>query len=296
MLEYMKIVKSFGDRITDIIIIIFMWLVIAITLYPFIFVISMSISDPIYAIKQEVWLLPKGFSLGSYKMCFQNRDIWNSYYNTVYYAAFGTAINIFMTIIAAYPLSRKKFVAKNFLMLGIAFTMFFGGGLIPSFLLIQKLGLYNTRWAMLLPGAVGAYYIIIARTYFETIPDSLQESAKLDGANDITILFRIFLPLCKPIIAVLVLFYAVGHWNSYFGALLYLPNAKLQPLQLYLVKILIQNQQSMLEGITDQFERTLYAVQLKYAAIIVSILPIVCVYPFLQKYFVKGVMIGAIKQ
>ena len=164
-----------------------------------------------------------------------------------------------------------------------------------SFILIQKLGMYNTRWAMLIPGAVGAYYIIIARTYFETIPDSLHESAILDGANDITILSRIFFPLSKPIIAVLILFYAVGHWNSYFSALLYLPNAKLQPLQLYLVKILIQNQQSMLEGMTDQYERTLYAVQLKYAAIIVAILPIICVYPFLQKYFVKGVMIGAIK-
>jgi putative aldouronate transport system permease protein len=292
----MKVVKSPGERIVDVLILLFMWFVIVITLYPFIYVISMSISDPIYAIKQEVWLLPKGFSLGAYEMCFKNPDIWRSYYNTIIYTVFGTMINIFMTTIAAYPLSRKKFVFKNVFMLGIAFTMFFGGGLIPSFLLIQKLGIYNTRWAMLIPGAVGAYYIIIARTYFETIPDSLQESAKLDGANDIMILFRIFLPLSKPIIAVLTLFYAVGHWNSYFSALLYLPNAELQPLQLYLVKILIQNQQSMLEGMTDQFERTLYAVQLKYAAIIVSILPIICVYPFLQKYFVKGVMIGAIKQ
>ena len=281
---------------TDAVIVFLLFFIIVITLYPFIYVLSMSISDPIYAIKQEIWLLPKGFSLGAYKMCFENPDIWNSYYNTIWYAVVGTCINILMTIIAAYPLSRRTFFAKDFFMMGIAFTMFFGGGLIPAFLLIKNLGLYNTRWAMVIPGAVGAYYIIIARTYFETIPESLQESAKIDGANDITILFRIFIPLCKPIIAVLILFYAVGHWNSYFSALIYLPNVKLQPLQLYLVKILIQNQMSMMSGMTDQYERTLYAVQLKYAAIIVSILPIICTYPFLQKYFVKGVMIGAIKQ
>lgn len=292
----MKIKKTVGERIVDIIIILIMCFVVFITLYPFIYVLSMSISDPIYAIQNKVWFLPKGLSTAAYKMCFENETIWRSYYNTIWYTVVGTAINIFMTILAAFPLSRKKFVCKNQIMFFITFTMFFGGGLIPSFLLIKKLGLYNTRWALILPSAVSAYYIIIARTYFTTIPESLAESAKLDGANDITILFRIFLPLAKPIIAVLTLYYAVGHWNSYFSALIYLPNEKLQPLQLYLVKILIENQQDMMQGMTDQFERTLQAVQLKYAAIIVSILPIICVYPFLQKYFVQGVMIGAIKE
>lgn len=292
----MKIRKSFGEKISDIIIILINCLVIIITLYPFIFVISMSISDPVYAMRQEVFFLPKGFSTEAYKIVFENPDIWTSYYNTIWYTLVGTVINVILTVMAAYPLSRKSFFARNHIMVFIAFTMFFSGGLIPSYIIVNNLHLYNTRWAIILPGAVSAFNVIMARTFFETIPESLQESAKIDGANEMKILTSLILPLSKPIIAVLVLFYAVGHWNSYFSSLIYLSDAKLQPLQLYLYKILVKQQESLMEGMVDQYERALVGTQVKYAAIIVTILPIIFIYPFLQKYFVKGVMIGAVKE
>ncbi len=291
----MKIKKTIGEKISDMFLYAFMLLVICITLYPFIYVLSMSISEPIRAVTGEVWLLPKGFSLSAYKMVFQNKQVWLSYYNTIWYTSVGTAINVVMTILAAYGLSRKTFFARNQIMFLIAFTMFFSGGMIPMFVLVNKLDIYNTRWAMILPKAVSAYYIIVARTFFSTIPDSLSESAKLDGANDIVILFKIFIPLSMPIISVLLLFYAVGHWNSYFDALIYLPKTSLHPLQLFLRKVLIENDPTLMGGMADQYERGLAALQLRYAIIIVAILPIVMVYPFLQKHFVKGVMIGAIK-
>jgi putative aldouronate transport system permease protein len=235
--------------------------------------------------------------VGAYKLVFENPDVWRAYYNTIWYTLVGTTINVFMTVIGAYPLSRKNLIGRNFFTFFITFTMFFSGGLIPSFLLIKNLGLYNTRWAMVLPGAVSAWYIIIARTYFQSsIPDGLIDAAKIDGCNDISILFRIVIPLSAPIIAVLALFYAVGHWNSFFNALLYLPDKNLQPIQIYLVRVLIQASPELIGQIQDEFARSAYFIQLKYAVIIITILPIICVYPFLQKYFVKGVMIGAIKE
>lgn len=291
----MEIRKTFGEKVSDAIIVLINCLVIIITLYPFIYVISMSISDPVHAMRQEVFFLPKGFSTGAYEMVFENPDIWISYYNTLWYTVVGTVLNIIFTVLAAYPSSRKDFFARNYIMVFIAFTMFFSGGLIPTYMIVNGMGLYNTRWAIILPGLVGAFYIIMARTFFETIPDSLQESAKIDGANELKILTKIMLPLSKPILAVLVLFYAVGHWNSYFSALIYLSDAKLQPIQLYLYKILVKQQESLMEGITDQYARASIGMQVKYAAIMVTILPIIFIYPFLQKYFVKGVMIGAVK-
>jgi putative aldouronate transport system permease protein len=257
----------------------------------------MSISSPEHVLQQDIWFLPKGFSVGAYKLVFENPDVWRAYYNTIWYTLVGTTINVFMTVIGAYPLSRKNLIGRNFFTFFITFTMFFSGGLIPSFLLIKNLGLYNTRWAMVLPGAVSAWYIIIARTYFQSsIPDGLIDAAKIDGCNDISILFRIVIPLSAPIIAVLALFYAVGHWNSFFNALLYLPDKNLQPIQIYLVRVLIQASPELIGQIQDEFARSAYFIQLKYAVIIITILPIICVYPFLQKYFVKGVMIGAIKE
>ncbi|MCZ8512157.1 carbohydrate ABC transporter permease [Paenibacillus filicis] len=288
--------KTAGDKISDLFIIVSMWFVIIITVYPFLFVFSMSISDPKYVLDQSVWLFPKGFSVESYKRVFENPDIWSAYYNTIFYTVIGTILNVALTIFGAYPLSRRSFFARKQLMIFIVFTMFFSGGLIPLFILIKDLGLYNTRWAMIIPGAVSAFLLIVARTFFQSIPESLDESAKMDGANDITIMFRIIMPLSKPIIAVLALFYAVGHWNSYFSAMIYLPDAKLQPLQLYLVKILIQNQDKLSEGLTDEFNRALFTLQLKYSIIIVAILPILLIYPFLQKYFAKGVMVGSLKE
>lgn len=272
-----------------------MLLVIVVCLYPLVYVLSMSISDPLAAARREVWLLPKGFSVSSYQIIFENQQVWRSYYNTIYYTVFGTIINVVMTIILAYPLSRRNFFLRNPISIMVTFTMFFGGGLVPSFILINQLGLYNTRWAILIPSAISAYNMIIAKTFFQSIPESLVESAKLDGASDLRILFSIVFPLSMPIISVLVLYYAVGHWNSYFPALLYLNDADLQPLQLYLRRILIENTGELSGDMAISVDKSLAAMQLKYSIIIVSTLPILCIYPFLQKYFVKGVMIGAIK-
>lgn len=288
--------KSAGDKITDGLIVALMWIVMAITLYPFIYVLSMSISNPIYVIDRSVWLYPKGFSLKAYEKVFENPDIWRAYFNTVFYTVVGTSLNIIMTVLGAYPLARKSFFARKQVMLFIVVTMFFSGGLIPLFILIQNLGIYNTRWAVILPGLVSAFLIIITRTFFQSIPESLHESAKLDGAGEFKTLTRIVIPLSMPIIAVLALFYAVGHWNSFLPAMMYLPDARLQPLSLYLVKVLIQNSANMLEGMVDQYDRAMFTVQLKFSMIIVAVVPILAVYPFLQKYFVKGVMIGSLKE
>lgn len=279
----------------DLLILLIMLLVIVVCLYPLVYVLSMSISDPLAAARREVWLLPKGFSVSSYQIIFENQQVWRSYYNTIYYTVFGTIINVVMTIILAYPLSRRNFFLRNPISIMVTFTMFFGGGLVPSFILINQLGLYNTRWAILIPSAISAYNMIIAKTFFQSIPESLVESAKLDGASDLRILFSIVFPLSMPIISVLVLYYAVGHWNSYFPALLYLNDADLQPLQLYLRRILIENTGELSGDMAISVDKSLAAMQLKYSIIIVSTLPILCIYPFLQKYFVKGVMIGAIK-
>jgi len=279
----------------DAFIFLFMLLVVAICLYPLLYVFSMSISDPLAAARKEVWLFPKGFSLKSYQIIFENQQVWRSYYNTIFYTVFGTLINVVMTIMLAYPLSRKTFFLRNPISMMVTFTMFFGGGMIPSFILINNLGLYNTRWAILIPGAISAYNMIIAKTFFQSIPESLIESARLDGANDLRVLFSIVFPLSMPIISVLILYYAVGHWNSYFSALLYLNDAALQPLQLYLRRILIENTGELSGDMAISVDKSLAAMQLKYSIIIVSTLPILCIYPFLQKYFVQGVMIGAIK-
>lgn len=285
-----------GGRLADGCLYAVMLFVICITLYPFLFVFSMSISKPIYVMEQSVWLFPKGLSFSAYERIFDNPEVWRSYGNTLFYTVAGTLLNVTMTALAAYPLSRKGFFLRKYMMLFVVVTMFFGGGMIPMFILMQELGIYNTRWAILLPTAASAFLIIIARTFFQSIPESLHESAKLDGANDMTILTRIVLPLSQPILAVLTLFYAVNHWNSFFPALMYLPDPSLQPLSLYLMKILVQGQEVMVEGMIDSYDRTMHSIQIKYAMIIITVLPIVTIYPFLQKYFVQGVMIGSLKE
>lgn len=293
----MEIKKSAGEKVFEGAIAFLLILIILITLYPFVYVFSASISDPKEVAAQNVWLLPKGFSLESYRMAFENPDLWQSYYNTIWYTVVGTALNVLVTVIGAYPLSRKDFFGKGFFMVFIAITMFFSGGLIPMFILVKNLNLYNTRWALILPGLVTTWNLIIARVYFQSsIPESLPEAAKIDGCTDIGILFKIVLPLSTPILAVLTLYYAVGHWNSYFNALIYLADRKLQPVQIYLMKVLIEQSEEALGGMEGVSSRSMYAVQMRYTIIIIVILPILCVYPFLQKYFVKGVMIGAIKE
>lgn len=291
----MKIKQTVGERVWNWSIISVMFLVGLVTLYPLIYVFSMSISAQEYVLRQEVWFLPKGFSLASYKLVFENQQIWTAYRNTLWYTTVGTVVNVLLTLLGAYALSRRQFFARRQLSFLITFTMFFTGGMIPLFILINNIGLYDTRWAMILPTAVGAWYLIIAQSFFASLPESLEESAKLDGANDFVVFLRIALPVSKPIIAVLILYYAVGHWNSYFNAMLYLPSVDLQPLQMYLMKILTQASTELAGNMSAGIERDNIVEQLKYATIIVAVLPVLCVYPFLQKYFVKGVMVGAVK-
>lgn len=271
--------------------------VTAVTIYPLIYVISMSISSADAVLKQEVFLFPKGFSVGSYKLVLQNQQVWRAYYNTIWYTVVGTTINIAITIMAGYALSRRVFFLGRPAMILIVITMFFSGGLVPLFVLVSRLGLYDTRWAIILPVAVNTWNLIITRTYMQiSIHESLPESAKIDGCTDIRILLSIVLPLAKPIIAVLTIFYAVFHWNSWFSSTLFLSDVGLHPLQVYLRKLLIQAQLDTAYATETTSEYIAYIEQLKYSTIVVATLPILCVYPFLQKYFVQGVMLGSIKE
>jgi len=226
--------------------------------------------------------------------------LWRSYYNTLWYTVIGTLLNLVLTIAAAYPLSRSNFILKKIFTLFITITMFVSGGIIPLFILVSKMGIYNTRWAIVLPAAVNAFNIFLMRVYFQTsIPKELIETATIDGCNDIRILLKIILPLSKPIVSVIALFVAVGFWNNYFSALLFLPNASLQPITVMLQRVLIMNSVTSLISITMDPEAQMtalsYASQIKYTVVIVTILPIVCIYPFFQKYFVKGIMVGSLK-
>jgi putative aldouronate transport system permease protein len=283
-----------GRLIFNIINISIMIIVCALTLYPFLFVAAASLSKPIFIAQGKVGIIPQGFTTTAYKMVFEYPMIGRSYLNTILYTSLGTSINILLTIFAAYPLSRKNFVGRKFFSLMIFIPIIFNSGLIPSFLVVNGLGLRNTVWAMVIPGAIASFNVIIMRTFFEGIPEALEESARIDGASHMQILIRIILPLSVPSIATVCLFYAVGHWNSFFGALLYLRDQKMQPIQIVLRNIVIMNQtDSVMQSISD--DRAQISESIKYATIMVATLPILIVYPFIQKYFVQGVMIGSVK-
>ncbi|MFZ4199770.1 carbohydrate ABC transporter permease [Lysinibacillus sp. NPDC056220] len=289
--------ESKGDRAFTIFNYIFLAIVAVVVLYPLIFVLSASLSNPEYVISGDLWLWPKEFTVEAYEKVFQNPDIINGFINTLKYTLFGTLLNIVMTICAAYPLSRRHLKGKGFIMAFMVFTMFFSGGLIPTYLLIRDLGMINTFWVMIIPNAVAVWNIIIMRTFFQSIPYELEESAMIDGAGNFRILWSIVLPLSLPVMAVMVLFYAVGHWNSYFQALIYLQDQDKFPLQLILRQILIQGQaDDMIKATSESFLAQKLSVEgLKYAVLIVANLPMLMLYPFLQRYFVKGVMIGSLK-
>ncbi|SMG37263.1 carbohydrate ABC transporter membrane protein 2, CUT1 family [Paenibacillus aquistagni] len=288
---------SIGERVFEVFNILFMILLCLVTLYPFYYVLIASFSDPSWIVKQRglIWL-PEGFNLDAYVRVLDNPMILQGYMNTLFVVTVGTLINVFMTALGAYGLSRQNVMWKNPIMFFIVFTMFFSGGLIPNYLLVSELGMLDSLWALIIPGAISAFNLIIMRTAFHGVPISLEESAKLDGANDFTVLFRIILPLSLPVIAVMILFYGVGHWNSWFNALIYLRDRELYPLQLVLREILITNStDSMMTG-TNAADTMPIGETIKYATIVVATVPILVLYPFLQKYFVKGVMIGAIKE
>ncbi|NSW92113.1 MAG: carbohydrate ABC transporter permease [Firmicutes bacterium] len=290
--------ETAGERIFYGIIIFLLVIACVVVLYPLIHVVSVSFSNPYAVMANEVGLLPKGFTLEGYRRVFQNPDIWRSYRNTIAYTVVGTFINIVLTSAGAYALSRRDFYGRKVWTFYFTFTMFFGGGLIPTYLLIQKLKLVDTFWVMVILGAVSTWNMIIMRTFFQSnIPISLQEAAIIDGANDLKIFITIVIPLSTPILAVMVLFYGVGHWNAFFNALIYLNDRGKYPLQLILREILLQNllNARMAEGLGSAAEQEFIGESIRYASIVVATLPIMMVYPFLQKYFVKGILIGAIK-
>lgn len=288
--------RSWGGRAFDAANAVFMIGLSVVTLYPFLYVLISSLSDPAWVVQTRglIWF-PHGFNLEAYRLVFQNPAILTGYANTLFYVVIGTALNILMTSLGAYALSRPLLMWRNAIMFLIVFTMFFSGGLIPTYLLVSNLGLLDSRWALIIPSAMSAYNLIIMRTSFQALPASLEESAKLDGANDFTILFRIVLPLSMPVVAVMILFYGVGHWNSWFNALIYLRTRDLYPLQLILREILITNSTDSMMTAVGGGDKMPIGETIKYATIIVATIPILLLYPFLQKYFVKGVMIGAIK-
>ncbi|WP_171656040.1 carbohydrate ABC transporter permease [Paenibacillus foliorum] len=286
---------TFSERGFDLINMIFLTLLMVITIYPLLYVAFASVSDAgnLMAHKGILWR-PLGLSLDAYTNVFRNPMILKGYGNTLFVVVVGLLFNILLTALGAYALSRKSLQYRKQLMLFIIFTMFFSGGLIPFYLTVKGVGLANTLWALIIPQAINTFNLILMKTAFEAIPDALEESAKMDGANDFVILFRIILPLSMPVIAVMLLYYGVSHWNSWFNAMIFLQDRSMYPLQLILREILLQGEASSNLGAADG-DAAMLSVTLKYATIIVATVPILLIYPFLQKYFVKGALIGAIK-
>ena len=270
-----------------------------IVLLPLVFIVAASFSSAEAVIAGKVTLWPVDFSLLGYETIFEHKKVWNGFANSLFYTFFGTIFNVFMTIIAAYPLSRQDLVGRKFITFAFIFTMLFSGGLIPTYMVVKDLGLLNTRWAMILPTGIGPFNLLITITFFRTtIPPELIEAARIDGASDFRTFRSVILPLARPIIAVLALFYAVNtHWNPYFSALIYLKDQELFPLQIVLREILIQNSidASMLIDIEDLIVREGLQELLKYSLIVVASLPVMIIYPFVQRHFVKGMMIGSVK-
>ncbi len=287
-----------GDRLFYIVSGAILTLFLLLVLYPCIFVLSSSFSSGNAVQSGKVILFPVEFNTTGYETVFQTKNIWTGFFNSLFYTFFGTLINLAVTMMAAYVLSRKDFVGRDRFMLFFTFTMFFNGGIITNYLLIVKLGLHNTRWAMLLPGAMGVYNMIIARTFIQqNIPEELLEASQMDGCSDIRYFVSVVLPLSKSVIAVLSLFYGVAHWNAYFNAMIYLNSRSLYPLTIFLKEILISGQidPASVQDPELQEKISQIAAVIKYALIVVSMIPVLIVYPFIQKYFVKGVTIGAVK-
>lgn len=293
-----KIEDSMQDKVLYSAVNIILAIFIIIVAYPLIYVLSSSFSSPRAVISGKVILLPIDFSLEGYQAVFAHKRIWSAYRNTIFYTVAGTMVNLAVTMTCAYPLSRKDFPMRGVFNKFFLFTMFFSGGLIPTYILMTQIKFVNTIWAMIIPGAISVYNMFLARTFMaSSIPLELYDASQIDGCSDSSYFFRILLPLSKPIIAVLTLFYAVGHWNSYFNAMIYLNKPELYPLQIVLRTILIASQIDMTElvDIEGMVAKQGLADVLKYALIVVATFPILCVYPFIQKYFIKGVMIGSVK-
>ncbi|MFC9707788.1 carbohydrate ABC transporter permease [Paenibacillus sp. NPDC056933] len=291
-----KIKESAVDKTFLITIYILLSIVALVVIYPLIFIVSSSISSPAAVTSGRVWLWPVDISFNGYKTLFNTPEILIGYGNSIFYTVAGTLISVALTIMIAYPLSRKTFFGRNTLMMVITFTMIFSGGLIPTYMVVKQLHLIDTRWALLIPNAIWVWQVIIARSFFQSsIPGELLEASEIDGCSDMRFIWSVVLPLSKPIIAVLVLMYAVGQWNAYFDALIYLKSADLFPLQLILRSIIIQNNGSGAMDVVKMVERQQLTELLKYSLIVVATLPVLVIYPFVQRYFVQGMLVGSVK-
>lgn len=292
--------RTYGDLIFDLVNYTLVTLGALVVLYPLVFIFSASVSDPNAVYNGRVWLFPINFTLEGYTIIFKDPTIWRGYLNSIIYTVTGTALNVTLTVLTSFALAQSAFKARNVFMTFFVVTMFFSGGIVPLYLLVRNLGMLNTIWAMIIPSALSMWNIIIARTYFQmNLPDELREAAFIEGASYTRYLISIVLPLSQAIIAVLILFSAVGHWNSYFTALIYLTDSLKYPLQLVLRGILVQSQTlaTMFDPDNAEFAAKMQrgADLIKYGTIIVASVPLLILYPFLQKYFVKGIMIGSLK-
>ena len=293
----MKIKQSMGEQIFDIVNVLIMVVLVIITLYPLLYLLFVSFSVPGEYMRYGGNLLwrPLGFSLASYQEVFRNPNIWSGYRNTLFIVVVGLTFNMVFTISGAYVLSRPQLMLRRFLSLFTLFTMYFSGGMVPTYLNVRNLGLAGSIWSLIIPVSVNTFNLIIMRTAFEGVPQSLEESAKIDGASQLTILVRIMIPLVVPTIAVLVLYYGVFHWNSWFNALIYIRKRELYPLQLILREMIIQNSAAASMNLSAADDSAMIGETIKYATIVVATAPILCLYPLLQRFFVKGVMVGAVK-
>ena len=291
--------NSLSDRVYHYVALAILAVIIVCFIYPLWYVILASISDPRKMVQTTFAILPVNFQLGSYEMVFENERLIRSLFVSVFYTVTGTIINVIMTVLAAWPLSRKQLKGRKVIMLLITFTMYFGGGLIPSYLLVSSLGMVDTIWAILIPGALSTYNMIIMRTYFiNSIPGDLEDAAMVDGCTNFRFLLQVVLPLSAPIMVVIALYYGVGRWNDFFSAMIYLNNQKLWPMQLVLREILLQNDFSSTNLMFTDFNQSEHMIKvfgMKYAVIVFATLPIMIIYPMCQKFFAKGVMVGSLK-
>ncbi len=287
---------SVGDMVFDAAIALFLLLAVVVCVYPFLYVVSVSISSGEAVNKGLVTLLPIDLNFEALKSVLAYKQLWTSYGNTIFYTVAGTAFNIVFTCLAAYPLSRKTFCFRKPMNFLLAFTMYFSGGLIPIYIVVTNLGLYNSRWSMILPVLVSAYNVMICRSAFESISEELFEEAKLEGANDILIMTKIAIPLIRPTLAVLTLYYAVARYNDFFNAMLYISDKKLEPLQLFLRRILLEASSEIMQTTSvTMAAASQSSIQVRYVCIVVSVIPIMLIVPFVQKYLVEGTMLGAVK-
>ncbi|MDG0809882.1 carbohydrate ABC transporter permease [Cohnella rhizosphaerae] len=287
-------VKGFrGDSIFQLLNAAFLSLISVSMLLPFIHIAAKSLSDQSYVVAKDVWLWPKGLNFSSYDFVLSYKQFYVSFGNSLFITIVGTLISMAVTLLAAYPLARNGLPYRRFMMLIFVITMFFSGGLIPTYLIVKDVGLLNSLWSVILPGALAPFNLILIRNFFSGLPEAMEESARMDGASSLRILAQIYVPLSMPAIATISMFYAVGYWNSFFQAMMYLTDRSLMPLQVFLLQLVSNDKPAdmvvndVLSGVTPESMRA--------AAIICVVLPILCVYPFIQRYFVKGIMLGAVK-